>query len=1011
MSTNCNLRGLFSVLGGVLATTLTTSALAQQASDEQVAALEEIVVTGSYLYTGLDSPSPVQVISGDDFVNFSPPDMATFFFDNITQNNETETSAQVDNNSQSRVRGNRVANINLRGLGAENTLVLLNGRRQIATPVPDLNGWRTVDINSMVPRIAIGRADVLLDGGSATFGSDPVAGVVNFVTRDDFTGFDFNIDGRFFEEDASAKNVTIAGLWGAGDRDDHAVLAVEFHQEDAIFFRDVLGGNDFDPNVLPITEGGVGLREVDSLTFSNGRRGPPGETWIDPDCGNPALGAPAIAHYVSYEDSTAAENVRLGDATNPGDFCSSAGNFNQRPLLANNDVQNILIFGSATHRFSDSLTAKAEISINRSRLTDHAKWGDDSSRDWVPDRQQNLGPAFAIPVTNPGYARAASLPALGGDPAFGFNGAGAPVYAVGETLPFQSLEPEYYNANLWRVGLELSGNITGNWNWRVDGVAAYNEAEHAIRDTVRNRYPYAISGLGGPECNFRNIDNPEVFGDPLVDAARGDASQDCYYYNPFMSAALPNAQALGVANDPVLTQWLSPLSVSDYVAEFYSGDVLVTGEFGELPGGPILVAVGAGVRGDDVVRDANELVNNADFVTLSTFNDFTATQKVQSAYFEFALPLADNVDLQVAARYEDYVNSFSEMTPKLAVLYTPTDSLTLRGSIGESFKAPSDIQLTGRTQFAGANRRNVTIDGICYGNCGRSPPVRKSFERIANPDLLAQTSDNISLGFDYDVNDNISVGVSWISIEFDNKIVTPSMPNALSNITCLQNTGGIPDIDVASGDLLYVELSAGGCVTLVDPTAPATIDNVAKVTTKSINLGYLDTEAIDLRARFAWDTGIGLITFEPIVTVVTKYEFPQAGVQGVSGLCPDGVCDGLGRELPRGFNGVQDMSRWRATMNTNLSLSGGHRLRLTLRYTDSVNPNINDLNDTDRLEFIHEPGLWTSDINWNWQYSPASSISASITNLTSQDPPETGDGLFNRRQRMYTLQYRHSFDN
>ena len=75
-----------------------------------------------------------------------------------------------------------------------------------------------------------------------------------------------------------------------------------------------------------------------------------------------------------------------------------------------------------------------------------------------------------------------------------------------------------------------------------------------------------------------------------------------------MSAALPNAQALGVANDPVLIQWLNPLSVSDYVAEFYSGDVLVTGEFGELPGGPILVAVGAGVRGDDVVRDANELV-------------------------------------------------------------------------------------------------------------------------------------------------------------------------------------------------------------------------------------------------------------------------------------------------------------------------------------------------------------------------------------------------------------------
>ncbi len=98
-------------------------------------------------------------------------------------------------------------------------------------------------------------------------------------------------------------------------------------------------------------------------------------------------------------------------------------------------------------------------------------------------------------------------------------------------------------------------------------------------------------------------------------------------------------------------------------------------------------------------------------------------------------------------------------------------------------------------------------------------------------------------------------------------------------------------------------------------------------------------------------------------------------------------------------------------MNTNVSLSGGHRLRLTLRYTDSVNPDISDLDTTERLEFIHEPGLWTSDINWNWQFSADSSLSAAITNFTSQDPPETGDGLFNRRQRMYTLQFRHSFAN
>ena len=101
---------------GAIATVFSCATLAQ----EQGAELEEVVVTGSYLYTGIDSPSPVEVLSGEDMVAFAPPDLASFFFDNVPQNYSSEVGSQTQNQGQRRARSIRNAAINLRGLGDEN---------------------------------------------------------------------------------------------------------------------------------------------------------------------------------------------------------------------------------------------------------------------------------------------------------------------------------------------------------------------------------------------------------------------------------------------------------------------------------------------------------------------------------------------------------------------------------------------------------------------------------------------------------------------------------------------------------------------------------------------------------------------------------------------------------------------------------------------------------------------------------------------------------------------------
>ena len=961
---------------------------------EQGAELEEIVVTGSYLFTGLDSPSPVQVITGDELVSTAPTDLATYFFDNVTQSVSTQPIGQTANAGMARDRAIRTANVDLRGIGAENTLVLLNGRRTIENAAPAFSGFRVVDINSLVPRIAIARTELLLDGGSALYGSDAVAGVINTVTRNDFDGFDFSVDSRFFEEELSAKDVTLAAIWGAGNARSHVIAAIEWHETDRLELD--IASDDFesDPNVDPFS--GTGLVDQGFLDFSNGAGGPFAVTWIDPDCGNPAFGAPVLAYYPAYQDPGDDQVYEVGAGPSPllaADQCAEPQGFNTNQIIQN-DVEQLMAFVAGEHHFSDRLTAKVELNFNRQRFTDTENWGDNSGASWVPLTPAALG--FAIPVTAPAVVRTQSL-----DPTFGFDAGGAalPIYSPGETLPFLGELDASQESDIWRAAFTLEGEINNDWSWRFDTSAAYNTVRNSIRDMITTRYGDAIVGLGGPSCDAAT-------GTPGVD--------DCFYYNPFMSSALPDAASLqtglsqtGLANDPTMLDWLVPLRTDVFDAEFYSAEVQVTGTFGDLPGGPIGLAVGAAFRSDYVARDSDQLGNSGETATLGVVTDYAGRQTVDSLYAELALPISDTVNVQLAARYEDY-DGFSAVSPKIAALWTPTDNLILRASFSQSFKAPGVIHLASTSIFNGAASRSITIDSMTYGVTGMGP-IRGAFQISANPDLQEQTSDNWSVGFDYDITDNISFGAAYVGIDFTDRIINPNMPDIVSRDTCfLTDAMGIPIVDVASGDLTYNAdpTDPNQCVILIDPTAPSTFSNVALLFAEPVNQGFLNVEALDLRASMFWDTPIGMVSFTPNVSIFTKYEYPgDAEFQ-----CPGGVCDGVGRTTPRGSSGITDIPRWQGTFNSGLRF-GDQNVRLTARYTDSVNAEFGDLSDEDKATFQHVEGLWTLDVNWSWQFSAASSVSASVRNLFAEEPPATGGALFNRNRRTFSLQYQHSFAN
>ena len=994
-------RILYGIVCGVFTTVLSVPL---QAQDEQASALEEIVVTGSYLYTGIDSPSPVTVFTGEDMMFEANQDMLTFFFENVTQNYTSDIGAQTDAGGNMGARSIRQASINLRGLGNENTLVLLNGRRTINYPAPDFNGWTTPDINSMVPRIAIERTDLLLDGGSATFGSDPVAGVVNFVTKKSFRGFDLALDSRINETDTDAKDYTIAALWGAGDDRTTMIAAIEWTETDRILLSDVEGEDNPNPDVTPET--GTGLDDQFGLNFDGAGRNAP--TWVDPDCGNPALGVPLFAKYPSYEDVD--DVLRVADAMNLATSCSQPNGYNPSQFIQNNVTQ-LTAFLSADHQLSDSVSVDFEINFSRQRFDDIATWGDNSSRNWLVTPVTR---GITVPTTNPGFVRAATvLPQLGALP-FGDGGMGAvPVFMEGETMPFNHTMPAYQRADLFRVAFGGSGDLAGtnNWQWRVDTSVAWNEVENGLRDMVVANYELAIEGYGGTTCTF----------DPASDPGGAQAGTgDCYYYNPFMSSALPDAASLqtgisqtGLANDPAMLEWLIPTRQDTFTGEFWSADVLITGEVGELPGGPIGIAIGAGSRHETLGRDSDYLSTSNLLAATGNYNDWEGKQNVDSIYFEVALPLRDDIDLQIAARNEKYDGGFSETTPKIAVLWTPTDQLALRASFGSSFRGPSISQSDASTLIGGFGPRRVTIDQIEYGANGRG--WRFPFLTVPNANLLPQTSDNISLGFDYQINDRIDIGATWVSISFKDRIGAAPAPTTLNNAACLNlDDAGIPIL--FGGELTYLTIANGGCVSPADPALPVTGANIGYVQSVVSNLNYLDAEFLDLRLAIRADTPIGPLSFTPSVSITTKYEFPNTdgAIPSNDFLCPDDICDGVGRAygggMGQGFVGVTEMPRWQGTFPVRLTIGGNHNVSFSARYRDGINRDIRDLTPDQLVGFEHESGQWSTSVNYNYGFTNGASVAFAISNLTVTDPPNQAGARFNRRSRTYNLQYRHTFE-
>ena len=432
-----------------LAVAISTQFLLANASavaQEQAADMEEvelIMVTGSFVRRSenFESPSPLAVMDAGDIDSIGAKSIG-----DITQTLTINTGAEntPDAFTQNATAG--TSNINLRGLGVASTLVLLNNKRQVVNAQPNNGGVNFVDTSSLVPMIAINRMEIVKDGASALYGSDAVAGVVNFITKTDYEGMQVSLD---YQDGAHGDNkeYTVQGLWGTVGDDSSLMAAISYTNRSPMFTGDRrLSRPQDDTSALgnpgsffilpPITAGPTPI--------------------VDPGCavngGSPILLAPA----------------GVGPGGTDVGYCG-------------------FDFGKSYSFVPDESRLTTYIKASK-QLTDNVEWTTEITT--ARNRAERGGsPSFPI-LTFP------TVPADHPENFFGF-----PVSFFGRELGngFQG-DPAVTESDTFRFSTMLQGELDAGF-WELSYTAARNDFYFAVNDTLGQEFQNALRGFGGNGCD------------------------------------------------------------------------------------------------------------------------------------------------------------------------------------------------------------------------------------------------------------------------------------------------------------------------------------------------------------------------------------------------------------------------------------------------------------------------------------------------------------------------------
>lgn len=952
--------------GAAIAQTTTPS----QAPDAPTTA-GEVVVTGSYIRgTPENAALPVDVIGAEELQMQGSPSVVELVKSLPVSNGVLGDTNQFD----SRAQGTEgTGSINLRGLGSDRTLVLLNGRRLAPSPVAN-GGGGVVDTN-LIPLAAIGRIEILKDGAAATYGSDAIGGVVNFITKTNQDGLSVSGDYRFVDGSDGDYTASIA-FGGASDRAD--------------FF--VAGGYQF-RNELRVLE-----RDFSNPTYLENPQG--GYTAV----GNPGTYIPLGAGFTAI--GAAQRDVNC--AALAGTIGGFAGFSGATPVCYARSTQfdNLVeeeerfqLFGNLNVEVSDRINLHVEALYAHTDIPNRVT-SPSQSLVQLPTVEAaaaaNLAGRVFVPAANPGYASyVAANPGifpvgttgvqlvswrpffLGGNPLFGGTG------GSGDEKEYEAL----------RLSAGLNGEIANGLHFDVAATYSENTSRQTTSDVLVDRLQLALRGLGGPNCDSQ----PSVAG---IQGSPGVGG--CQWFNPF-STALAGNSATGsvnpqynpaVANSREVIDWFYKEFERNRTTTLLVMDAVLSGETGlELPGGKIGWALGGQYRrnGFDTQESGfydtalNPCIATPDFLVtncaqqtgpygfVGTARSTSISNEVYSVFAETSLPITDAIQVQIAARYEDYgAGVGSTFDPKISARWQAANWLTFRGSVGTTFRGPP----------APALDTNPSV------NLQQVRGVFRSVDTYGNPNLKPESALAYNAGVIVEQG-GFKASIDYWGFNFDNPIVVEPLGPIASALYPSASTNRCADPAYAAirARFSFQDLNGNG----VDDDCVA--GNVARVRLNYINGTPIETTGLDMSAEYNWDRAFGgELTVGGSASRVLTYEVQSLTVDGVLASAAFDAVGKLNYLLI-----APPLPEWRGSLFAQYAI-GAHTLRWTTNYidgyedqrTDIFSPSVNNSTNGTAVALLQGKQIdafITHDATYRLDLSERTSFYVAVDNVLDEEPP------------------------
>lgn len=849
--------------------TVAVAPIAAQAEEQQVEKLQKMKVTGSRLTRqSMEGSTPVAVIGRAEIERAGDISIA-----DVLRRSSLNTFGSFSERSGSSAQSQ--ATISLRGIGDSRTLVLINGKR---LPGSASMGGGPANIN-VIPAAIVERVEVMADGGSAVYGSDAVAGVVNIILKDEFEGL--NITGGVgipSQEGGDEKNFSVVA--GTSSEKGNIYFSFEHDSKDEIYLRDrdyLSSQNTDSANYFDMRGVSIYGRNV----YHNGELKALKGYDTDADC----EGKSGFVGLTNYPG--------LGDICGY-DYTAEAA---QTSSLERNNV-----FINGNLFLTDTTTFNSQILLSRNtsfgRYAPAAGWFEvDPTTSGGEDffTENGLDPAAGparvyYRFTNVG-TRDTNVTDFQADIKAGLDG---------------TFDTDTFGEMIWETGYHLNYS---NSNERGTGYVFRSPAESLANngEFVNGEFSEdATNDLSATTSRESEMEMHQVYGGLQFDLAE----------------------------------------VGDVTIPLYLGMEYTTYDFSDIY---------------DSQSEAGNIIGSAG-------NSASGDRQTYAFYAESLVMFTDELEMNLAARYDHYSDFGSEVSPKVSFRYQPLDNLMFRAGAGMGFRAPTLANLYGADSFSSDYAKDYVYceaNGISDADC---PETQYDAYRTSNEDLDAETSVSFNLGASYSPIEDLSLGLDYYNISIDNMITL----NTLQSMINEERNSNTENPNIVRDD-------SGRIVEAYVPW---------------VNRGTLETSGLDLKANYIYDFDAFSLRYDFTGTYVLDYTSPEY----VDGPTNNKV----------GRNGLPE---YRFNTGVGVNFLSEHDLYLS---ADHIAGQAQDVDEN-----YNKTGSIPSHTTWNLAYNYLApwdaKLTAGVRNLTDEDPAFESDGvtynkeLYSIQGRVYFLKYSQNF--